>query len=258
MAFCTKCGNEIADGAPFCSACGAPTAKPPTQMPPVPGPVYQQPVASPAPMPVAAYPAAASSGGNGAKIALFSLMGLLVIGIVVVLLLGFAVGPKWFVKNDAATSSDSTTTTDNSDGGTKDKDTAAIEKVANTFLDAISTADGEMLASVLPPSEIKEMIGLDPDEKIDDATYKLFCDSLSTGLVQAMEADGTKSVKFTGVKYSITVSGNTATAKVVGGEMTTTDVYGNKTTENAEEGNASEFTLVKEGGKWYVILDSVM
>jgi hypothetical protein len=247
MAFCAKCGSEMADGAPFCGACGAPAAQSaaqpaapmPAPMPPVPGPAYQQP--------------AAGAGGNGAKIALFSLLGLLVAGAVVVLLLGFAVGPKWFVEDK--------TTTDSGGGGTTttttDKDTVAIEKVANTFLEAISKADGTMLASVLSPSEIKNAIGLDPDAKIDDATYKLFSESLTTGLVQAMEADGTKSVKFTNLKYDIKVSGNTATASVIGGEMTTVDLNGNKTTESAKEGQSSEFTLLKEGGKWYVSLESM-
>jgi hypothetical protein len=243
MAFCAKCGSEMADGAPFCGACGAPMAQPAAPMPPAPGPAYQQP--------------AAASGGNGAKIALFSLLGLLVAGAVVVLLLGFAVGPKWFVEDKTTTDSGGGGTTNTTTTTNTDKDTVAIEKVANTFLEAISQADGPMLASVLSPSEIKSTLGLDPDAKIDDATYKLFSDSLTTGLTQAMESDGTKSVKFANIKYDIKVSGNTATVRVVGGEMTTVDLNGNKTTEKAEAGQTSELTLLKEGGKWYVSLESM-
>ncbi len=177
-----------------------------------------------------------------------------------VLLLGFAVGPKWFVKDNTGTSSDNTsTTTDSGGGGSKDKDTTAIEKTLNTFFDSFASQDGTMMASVLAPSEIKNKLGLDPSAEIDDATYKLFCDNLSAGLVQAMESDGTKSVKFIGLKYSIKVSGNTATAKVVGGDMVTTDSSGKKTTDSAENSSetATEFTMVKEGGKWYVSLDSL-
>jgi hypothetical protein len=245
MAFCAKCGSQVADGSPFCGSCGAPVAQPQTQMPPVAGPVYPPP---------------AGSGGNGAKIALFSLAGLLVIGAVVVLLLGFAVGPKWFVKDDAGTSSDNTsTTTDSGGGGSKDKDTAAIEKSLNTFFDAFATQDGEMMASVFSPSEIKKTLGLDPSAEIDDATYKIFCDGLSLGLTNAMNSDNIASVKFTGLKYSIKVSGNTATATVTGGDMTTVDTSGKKTTQSAADSRstASEITMVKEGGKWYVSMDSL-
>ncbi len=48
MAFCTKCGTQVADGTAFCTKCGAPMAaagyqQPPQQYPPQGG--YQQPPA---------------------------------------------------------------------------------------------------------------------------------------------------------------------------------------------------------------------
>lgn len=56
MAFCTKCGTNVADGVKFCTSCGTPMTAPATQQPPQPQappqpqqPVYQQPPVHPQP-----------------------------------------------------------------------------------------------------------------------------------------------------------------------------------------------------------------
>ena len=43
MAFCTKCGAQLPDGAQFCTTCGAPQAAPAPAPAPQPQPQYQQP-----------------------------------------------------------------------------------------------------------------------------------------------------------------------------------------------------------------------
>jgi hypothetical protein len=240
MAFCANCGSEIEAGSAFCGSCGAaapaeaappaaptvmtpPPAAPPTGMPPTPPPAAAPPAYGPpaAPMPSPAY-SQPSGGGGGGKIALIAIIAVLGIGIVVVLLLGFAVGPKWFV----------------SDG-----EVADVEKVVDNFLKAMETKNAKLLVSTLPPSTVKEI----EDEISDYGDYDDIEEFFEDVLFSYYE-----SMKFSGVKYQTTIKGDKATVNIVGGTLTMVDEYGDKTTEDAEDSDTSEIQLIKENGKWYI------
>lgn len=49
MAYCTKCGTQVAEGVKFCTSCGTPmgVAQPPQPQPQPPQPQYQQPYQQP-------------------------------------------------------------------------------------------------------------------------------------------------------------------------------------------------------------------
>lgn len=183
---------------------GAPVYGPPG--PPV-GPVYQPP----------------KSGGGG-KAALFGLLGLLVIGIVVVLLLGFAVGPKWFVGS--------------SNGP---------EQTVDTFFKAMENKDVKLLMSVFSPDSLQTLQDLMGSYYDDVETF--FSDVVFSNY---------QSVRFDGVKYSTTINGNNATVKVVEGKQTMVDSDGVKTTKDVKDSDTTTvYQLVKENGKWYIDYESM-
>lgn len=255
MSFCAKCGNEVDASSSFCASCGAPMMPPQPQVPPDVVSVTPPPVATPFPPfaygPPMAPPYSAPGKGSGGKIALFSLLGLVVIGIVVFLFLGFAVGPKWFAKDDS-TGGDTTTTTD----GTSAK--KAPEKAVDTFFESMQNKDGKLLMSVIAPSDIKSALGLDASDVIAPDVYAEFADGLEQGLTESMSADGIKSVSFSGIKYNTKITGDTATVEVVEGTMTTVDTSGNKSSKNVNDSTTPKvLKLVREDGKWYVLIDSI-
>ncbi len=256
MSFCKKCGSEITPGSAFCGSCGeaAPVAEtpappaatpppvaPPTMaapppgppaapagMPPTPPPMAGPPAYGPpaAPMPMAAYPPPPKGGGGG-KVVLFSLLGLLVIGAIVVLLLGFAVGPKWFTGGNGS---------------------ADAEKVVQDFFNAMQKGDAKAIMAQVDSASLKQLDSLSQDAGYDDAVayYQAFMDDVFP------END----LKITGLQLQTTVNGDTATVKVVGGNATYTDSYGDKAKESYTDKDnvfsVTEFTVKKINGKWYL------
>ncbi len=86
--FCTKCGKPLAEGAKFCTACGAPPGQEPAPQPtPAPAP---QPASEPrASVPVSPVPARRGPGGGMiALIAAIAVLAAAAIGLLVFLLLG--------------------------------------------------------------------------------------------------------------------------------------------------------------------------
>lgn len=245
MAFCEKCGSELSEGSVFCPKCGAsvragvaqPPAPPPTPppsaatppqvtAPPAEGiqPGYQRPPAEPAP---AYYQPAGGKKGGGGKAVIFTALGLLVVGAVVVLLLGFAVGPKWFVGEG---------------GGGK----GGPEEVAANFFKAMEKKDSKLLRSTIAPSSVEYLESMlsygdyaDLDEFFEDMFFSTY-----------------QSMKFSGVKYKTTMEGDDrATVEIVEGKVTVVDEYGEETTEDVKDAETpAELQMVKEGGKWYLDL----
>lgn len=251
MAFCSKCGSEIDPNSSFCGSCGTPapgaetpapaTAAPttpmaaappmpsssPPGMPPTPPPTAGAPLyGPPAPMPMAGYPQP-SKGGGGGKAVLFILLGLLVIGVFVVLLLGFAVGPKWFV------------------GG---NDVADAEKVVQGFFNAEQSGSGKATMALVDTASVKKM-----DQYASENGYDTAAEMLQEAFDYSFPE---KDVKITGLKLQTTIKGDTATVTVVGGDATYTDYYGDKTTESYKDEDTVfstvEFTVKKINGKWYL------
>jgi hypothetical protein len=177
------------------------------------GPAYQPP----------------KSGGGG-KAIIFGLIGLLIVGAIVVLLLGFAVGPKWFVSDDGG-------------GGGANSPEATV----NTFLKAMEQKDAKMLLGTFTPSSM---------QALEDQMGSYYSD-LET-LFSDMMFSTYESMKFDGVKYKTTITGDTAVVKVVEGTVTTVDEYGDKTTESVKDSDTpAELQLVKENGKWYIDFESM-
>ena len=249
MAFCEKCGSELSEGSVFCPKCGASVqagvAQPPAPAPPPPNaattpppqetappaegiqPGYQPPPAAPAP---AYYQPAGGKKRGGGKAVIFSAftaLGLLVVGAVVVLLLGFAVGPKWFVGDG---------------GGGK----GGPEEVAANFLKAMENKDSKLLQSTIAPSSIEYLESMlsygdyaDMDEFFEDMFFSTY-----------------QSMKFSGVKYKTTMEGDDkATVEIVEGKVTVVDENGEEATEDVKDAETpAELQMVKEGGKWYLDL----
>jgi|GEM_PF-2735465 len=115
--FCARCGAPLASGQdesqtaastpPPPTPTGGPVPPPPTiRLAPPPPP--KQPSPPFAPMPPSQAPVPPPKGKGAAKAIIAGVLGLLMIAAAVVLLLGFAVGPKWFVgeKNGKAAETD--------------------------------------------------------------------------------------------------------------------------------------------------------
>lgn len=70
MAFCSKCGTNVADGMAFCPSCGTPVKAPAASAPPPPAPAASVSPAAPAPAaPPGAYPPAAASAPLASNVA---------------------------------------------------------------------------------------------------------------------------------------------------------------------------------------------
>jgi hypothetical protein len=220
MAYCRKCGSELDLNSEFCSACGNPVA---SNAPPAPGP--QQPEAPP---PVAyaqpgGYPPPPSKG-KGGKIALVSILVLLLIAAAVVLVLGFAVGPKWFVSSD------------NGSGA------SGPEKTVNTLLKAMENKDVSGFLSTISPTSKKDLEnsigGFSLESIIGDYVFNY------------------QSMKFSGVKLDTQIDGDNATVTVTKGTVTIVDENGDKTMEDIQDSpEVAKFVLTKENGSWYIVWD---
>ncbi|MBC7247949.1 MAG: zinc ribbon domain-containing protein [Actinobacteria bacterium] len=243
MAFCEKCGSELSEGSAFCPKCGAPARAEATQaatVPPPPSaatppppreaappaagmqPSYQPPPATPAP---GYYQPAGGKKGGGGKAVLFGGLGLLVVGAIVVLLLGFAVGPKWFTGGE---------------GGGK----GGPEEVAANFLKAMENKDAKLLKSTIAPSSLEyleSMLSYGDYGSIDEFFEDMFFSTY-------------KSMKFSGVKYKTTMEGDDkATVEIVEGKVTVVDESGTESTEDVKDAETpAELQMVKEGDKWYL------
>ncbi|MDD5666887.1 MAG: zinc ribbon domain-containing protein [Actinomycetota bacterium] len=154
--YCAECGKEIPEESEFCGYCGAvaapaggqaaAAASAATQGPP-PGPPAPPPPDGPPPGGGAAppmgtgVPPAQYGPASPRKSHLPWILGilgvLLVGGIVVVLLLGFAVGPKWFVGDDKASENP--------------------EETVEAFFKSWEKRDAEMLLGTMEPDFVKEI-----------------------------------------------------------------------------------------------------
>ncbi len=239
MSFCAKCGAELSPDSPFCGSCGAPVAgaeaapaqaapppPPPSAAAPPPPPAAGSPAYGPPAAPAGPAFQPPKSGGGGAKIAIFVLIGLLVIGAVVGVVLWLTLGGD----------------DDNGGSGGGGSATSGPEKVVDTFLKAMEEKDAEMLLGTFAPSALEEL----EDEMggYYGDLEELFGDILFSSY---------ESMEFNGVKYDTEIDGDTATVKIVAGSVTIVDEYGDKSTEDIEDSETStELELVKEDGNWYI------
>lgn len=255
MSFCPRCGTEIDPGSAFCKACGAPVAgpapeapqmspppapeqafrappPPPGMEPPPAGEAFQAPPAETAAPPTyqgavpsyePAYAAPAKKGGGG-KFVLLGLLGLLVVGAVVVLVLGFAVGPKWFVG-----------------GGSGPEET--VEK----YFQALEKGDAKLMVSLIEPSQRERLA-----EEVKD--YYDSVEELFREYYKETFPEG--DLKISGLQFDSEIDGDEATVTVVAGKATYTDSYGDEITESVEDPEDifydTKFNLKKVGGTWYL------
>ncbi len=237
MSFCAKCGAEVSPDSPFCGSCGAPVAgaeaTPQAAAPTPPPPAAAPPPAPPAAGAPAYGPPAApagpafqppKSGGGGAKIAIFVLIGFLVIGAVVGVVLWLTLG-----------------------GG--DDDQAEIEKVVTKYYAAMEKGDSEALLALVDSNSLKKMNELAEEYGYDDAV-ELFDEFFSYVFPE-------DDLEITGVEIEVTINGEKATVETVGGKATYTDDYGDEVTETYKDTDGNIFDgedlkLKKIDGKWYL------
>lgn len=252
-AFCKACGAPVEGAAPQAPEApqepgperafqappppppGVPgaAASPPGQAfqapPPGPTPPQQPPgeTAFQAPTygaPAAPYgPPAAKKGGG--KFLLFGILGLLVVGIAVVLVLGFAVGPKWFV------------------GGGE-----GPEKTVEKFFQAMEKGDAKMMVSLIEPTQLKRL-----NKQIEsyyDSAEELFKEYYHETFPEG-------DLKITGLQLKSEVKGDLATVTVVAGTATYTDSYGDQVKESVDDPEEvftnTDFKLKKVEGTWYLM-----
>jgi zinc-ribbon domain len=235
MPYCSNCGSELDPNSSFCVSCGTPVAgsaasgpgpQPPPMAPQT--PYTQPPIAPQTPY---AQPGgyAPPPKGKGGKIALVTILALILIGAVVVLVLGFAVGPKWFVSSSSGGTSDNNTTT------------SGPEKTVDTFLKALENKDAQAVMATLSPSSISAL------ESQMSGSGMTIENAIKTYLMTY------QSIDFSGVKYSTQVTGDSATVTVVEGTVTTVDENGEKTTEDARDSSEpTDFNLTKINGSWLI------
>lgn len=248
MSYCSRCGAEIDPGSAYCKACGAPVTEvtheapqvlPPPKPPPEqafrvtpprpPESVPSQPPSAGAPsdepIPAASVPSYASpEKGGGAKALIFLLLGLAVVGAVVVLLLGFAVGPKWFVGGEGP------------------------EKTVEKFFQAMEKSDAKTLVSLIEPTQLKRL-----EKEIAD--YYESAEELFREYYKETFPEG--DLKITGLKFESEVKGDTARVEVVSGKATYTDSYGDRITVSVDDHEGvfgeTQFNLKKVDGNWYLM-----
>ncbi|MDI6873464.1 MAG: hypothetical protein QME84_04170 [Actinomycetota bacterium] len=175
-----------------------------------------------APAPPAGAPAKKSGAG---KVLLTVFLILLAAGVAVVLVLGFAVGPKWFV------------------GGGEGPE-AKVEK----FFQAMEKGDVKLLVSLIEPSQLNRL-----NKEIED--YYDSVEELLRDYLQETFPEG--DLKITGLQLRSEVKGNLATVTVVAGKATYTDYYGERVEESVDDPeevfNDTEFNLKKVDGTWYLM-----
>ncbi|MGQ9537614.1 MAG: hypothetical protein ACUVT4_10425 [Actinomycetota bacterium] len=143
----------------------------------------------------------------------------------VVLILGLAAGPKWFV------------------GGAK-----GPEKTVEKFFKAMEKGDAKLMVSLIEPTQLKRL-----NEEIED-----YFDSVEELFKEFYR--GTfpeRDLKITGLKMESEVKGDLAKVTVVRGAATYTDAYGDWVEESVDDPEEvfteTEFNLKKVDGTWYLI-----
>jgi hypothetical protein len=226
---CSRCGSELVPGSLICGSCGAVVSNP---QGPGPGtPAGQKAAgASPAPSyivrPPRVTPKAESEGGS--KRTTLIIIGAAAACVFVILLLGFAVGPKWFT------------------GG--NKQLSGPEQAMNSFYQALIEGDAPALVSLMNPASLQQ-----------------FKTALSSGGFKSMEQymqaflkqiNPQGDLQISDLSYRTTISGEQATVEVTGGKATYTDAQGNQVTETPESGGTlfsqKQFSLRNVDGTWYI------
>ena len=158
---------------------------------------------------------------------------LVVVGIVVVLLLGFAVGPKWFAGDD------------NGGNGGNGGASGNPESTVETFFESMEKKDAKMLLGTMPPDfveGIKDALGDDYLELMEEYFFTAFPDDLEID-IEKMESE---------------IDGDTAEVTILEGTMSYTDEYGDEVTEDAADADMESFGLVLIDGKWYLSEDTLI
>lgn len=257
--FCANCGKEIPDDSEFCGFCGASSVAatdaaattlaaavpqgppPPPPSPPSP-PAYEPPPPPPPPggttPPMGTGVPPAQYGPQPPKKSplpwILGILGVLVVGgIVVVLLLGFAVGPKWFVSED------------NGGNGGNGKTADNPEQTVEAFFESLEKQDAKMLIGTMPPDfvdGIKEALGEDYLALMDEYFFSYFPEDLEID-IEKMESE---------------IDGDTAEVTILEGTMSYTDEYGDEVVEDAADADMEAFELIKVDGKWYLSEDTLI
>ncbi len=144
--------------------------------------------------------------GDGKRTTLI-IIGVAAACVFVVLLLGFAVGPKWFT------------------GGNKQP--SGPEQTMNSFYQALIDGDAPALVSLMDPASLQQL-----KSALSSGGFKSMEQYMQTFLKQ-INPQG--DLRITDLTYRTTISGEQATVEVTGGKATYTDAQG-----NAGHGDAGE------------------
>jgi hypothetical protein len=236
--FCSNCGKEIPDDSEFCAFCGAaqvaaaPAAvesagPPPAAEPPSPPPGGAMPPAGTGGPPTQYGPPAAKKSPLPW---ILGIVGLLVVAAVVVLLLGFAVGPKWFAGDD-----------DGGDGKPAENPEATVE----AFFGSLVEQDAKMLIETMEPDfvdELKDALGDDYVDLMQEYFFAYFPEDLEID-IKKMDSE---------------IMGDEAEVTIEEGTISYTDEYGDKFDEDVSSADMDAFELVKVDGKWYLSEDTLV
>jgi hypothetical protein len=240
MSYCESCGAELEPGSALCAKCGAavrtggeaqaglPAADAPAGVAP---PPPAGPPASPPP----------EATGSRYKALLIALAAVAAVGVAVVLVLGFAVGPKWFVsKKGGETASGST-------GG----EVVDPEQVVRAFYDAMQKGDAAAMVALVEAGNRKQLDDFAKANGFPDGEA-LLADYINT-------AFPLKDLLVTGLKMETDIKGDAATVRITSGKAVYTGPGGKKVEESYSDGGNvfgdAGFDLVKKNGRWYLALE---
>lgn len=220
MAFCSKCGGPLGDGAAFCPSCGQPagaaaSGQPTAATPPPPaGSPYgaQSPYAQGYPQP--------EWGGRSKKksrVGLWIALAALVAAIVVACILVFVVFHDDIFGGGASTP----------------------EAAVGNLLDAMEDGDIDAVFATMDQEALFEYVD---EEDLDEFKEAMGAEMLEGG-----------SMKFNDLEMTTTMDGEDAATVAITGGTVTMEYDGEEYTEDVSDADEPvEFDVIKRDGSWYV------
>ncbi len=239
MTYCERCGAELDPLSGSCARCAAEAGQAEPAQAGSPVPDQPPPGGCQPPLPPAVPPAPAGKGARAAVIA--AVAGLGAAALALVLLLGFAVGPKWFVSEDGDRAS--------SEEGAAGE--GGPERAVEAFYRAMQKGDASAMLSLVEPDNRRQLDLMAQAQGFTDG-LALLNDYINT-------AFPLRDLQINGLELESEVKGDTATVRVIGGKATYTGAGGNIVKESyTDRGDVfgdGDFEMVKKGGKWYIELE---
>lgn len=242
MPHCVSCGAELEPGSTLCAKCGAPVQSVSEAQ------AGQKTLEIPTGIstPTSAGPPASSppkAAGSGHKALITALAAVAALGIAVALVLGFAVGPKWFVSKGGENA--------HSVSGGGGSEEAGPEQVVRAFYEAMQKGDASAILALVEDGNRK---------RLDEYAR---ANGFSDGEALLAEFINTvfplKDLVMTDLEMETSINGDTATVRITSGKATYTGPGGKRVEEGCSDGGDvfgdAGFDLVRKDGRWYIALE---